>query len=249
MRPTPPRLVLAVPVAGLVALVAAIAGCGSGGANSDGSVFHDGGNPDGAKPPDPPALGAQLDRAGRPGVTTLLIGTFAAEPARTALKDAYSQASDAATWRTTMLQTNVSIELEIEKNLAVFDSLDIGMSDVPMAGCGNALRYSPPAMATSYLSAADLLADDQLYVDTLRPICSGYFALELEYGSFGDTIHTTCGGRTLTHDAIDVTYSVLAGGVNGLDLRSQNGPAPRLHDNAAVHGDVKESFPFLGPPH
>jgi hypothetical protein len=240
MRPTPLSSLL----------VAAIASCGSGAATIDGSIFHDGGNPDGAKAPDPPTLGAQLDRAGRPGVASLLIGTFASAPTRTALQDAYGQASDAAAWKTTMLQTNLSIELELEKNLAVFDSLDIGMVDVPpTAGCQNAFRYSTPPKATSYLSAADLFADDQLYVDTAKASCSGYLALEIEYGSFGDTIHMSCGGRTLTYDTVDMTYSVLAAGVNGLDLRAQNTPAPRLHDNAAVHGDVKTTFPFLGPPH
>ena len=230
----------------LLAAAIAIAGCGGNGSNSDGGVHHDGGPDDGGQPA-PPALGAQLDRMGRPGVATMLIGTFASEPTRTALRDAYAQASDPATWKSTMLQANLSIEREMETNLAVFDALDVGMSTVAMSGCGNALRYNAGAGPASYLAAADMFADDQIYVDTSKPLCSGYLALEIEYGSFSLTPHTTCGGRTPTHDAIDMMYSMLAAGVSGLDLTSD--PAPRIHDGAAVHGDVKDSFPFLGPPH
>src|SRR5689334_6572960 len=97
-------------------VLAAFAGCGGDGASN--SNHHDAAPPDTGDVP-PPALGAQLDRAGRPALRTLLIGTFATEPTRTTVKDAYRQASDPATWKTTMLRPNVTIEQELEANLAV----------------------------------------------------------------------------------------------------------------------------------
>ena len=231
-----------------VALVA-FAGCGGGASNP---IHHDAGTPDAAGFPPPPALGAQIDRVGRPAISSLLIGTFATEPTRTAVKDAYRQASDPATWKDTMLRPNVSIRQELEANLAVFDALDAGLPPVPSQppfGCRNAFRYTTPTGAASYQAAADLFADDELYVDTSRPTCNVFLALELDYGTGGGYTHTTCGGRMPTHDAIDMMYSVLAAGAYGVDQQSNGDLAPLIHDNAPVHSDVKDTFPFLGPPH
>jgi hypothetical protein len=195
-------------------------------------------------------LGAQIDRAGRPAISTLLIGAFAAEPTRTAVKDAYRQASDPATWKTTMLRPNVSIEREMETNLAAFDAVDTGMTSVVMAGCRNAFRYNPaPAGPTSYQDAADMFADDELHVDTSFPTCDVFLALELDYGSHGQYTHTTCGGRMPSHDAIDMMYSVLAAGTYGVMQQNDGTLTPLLHDGALVHSDLKDKFPFLEPPH
>jgi hypothetical protein len=231
----------------IVVAAAAAAGCGGSSASTDASPQHDGGPLDGAGIPDPPALGAQLDRAGRAGISTLLIGTFAADPARTALRAAYNLAPDPAAWRTAMLQTNLSIERELANNLAVFDALDAGMTSVMVPGCGNAIRYAGPPGPTSYKVAADLFADDQLYVDTAKTTCTQYLALEIEFASLGGTPHSTCGGRTPTHDVVDAMYSLLAAGIDGLDRL--NDLTPRITDNVAAHADVKSAFPFLGPPH
>jgi len=227
----------------LVVLALALGGCG----NHADSSHHDGGNADDAGVPPPPTLGAQIDRLGRPAISTLLVAALADPgPATTAQKDMYNQAADAAMWKTTMLRTNISIERELELNLAVFDAIDTGLS-VTQAGCGNAMRYSRPASPTSYQAAADLLADDQIYVDTSKATCTVYLALEIEQVSSGTLVHTTCGGRTLTHDVIDVSYSVLAAGTFGLD--PANDFSPRLHDGVGPHPDVKDTFPFLGAPH
>ena len=226
----------------LVVLAAALAGCHGSGAGSEVPV-HDGN--EGAGAPPPPALGAQIDRMGRPAITSSLIAVFAADgAAKTAQKDAYNQAPDPATWKTTMLPTNVTIERELEANLAVFDAIDNGLA---IPGCGNALSYVRPPSATSYQNAADLLADDQLYVDTSKTTCTVYLALEIEQASAGSSVHYACGGRMLKHDVIDVTYSVLAAGLAGLD--PANNFAPKLHDGVAPHPDVKDTFPFLGAPH
>lgn len=228
--------------------VAALAGCGN--AATDPSIHHDAGNLDAAGVPPPPMLGAQIGRIGRPAISTLLVGTFAAEPTRTTVKDAYRQASDPTTWKTAMLRANVSIEQEFETNLAVLDALDAGMTSVPMPGCRNALLYSGPPGSTSYQSVADLFADDQLYVDTSKSTCTQFLAFELEYGSGGNLMpHTTCGGRTPTHDVIDAMYSILAAGITGFNLMTSGDPIPLIQDNAPVHTYVKNTFPFLDPPH
>ena len=235
-------------VISLLALAVALAGCGKGKARPD-AAFQDSGTPD--APSSPPALGAQIDRLGRPAISTALIGVFAAPgAATTAQKDAYNQASDAATWKTTTLSTlptSSTVERELEVNLAVFDALDKGLA-IAKAGCGNAMMYAGPPNPTSYLAAADLLADDQIYVDTSKPTCTVYLALELEQASAGTFIHGTCGGRTLIDDVIDVSYSVLAAGTAGLD--QANGFSPKIGDGVGAHTDLlKDTFPFLGPPH
>jgi len=223
-----------------------LAGCGDKGTNT---VHDDGGDSDAMGFPPPPALGAQIDRLGRPAISTILVGLLATPPAaQTARKDAYNHASDAAMWNATMLEATLSVERELEANLAVFDALDRGMAlPKSVAGCGNALKYSGPPSLSSYKGGADILADDQLYVDTSKASCTIYLELELEAASGGSLIHDKCGGRTLTHDAIDVTYSVLAAGTDGLDQANDFGP--KLHDGVPAHGDVKDAFPFLGAPH
>lgn len=237
----------------LAAGVIALAGCGGGSADT---VHHDGGSFDGAPLPPPPALGAQLDRMGRPLIGTALIGVFAPAQDQAAMRDAYNRAPDPATWATMLISTSVTIEAEIETNLAVFDAFDIGDGMmIPNAACGNALGYlkplSPPGPMSSYRVAAGVFSDDELYVDTAKPSCPIYLALELELASQGQTTepHLTCGGRMPSHDVVDMTYSMLAAGRSGFDVPSKN-YAPAIHDGVAAHADVKQAvFPFLGPPH
>lgn len=231
-------------VTSLAVVSVTLAACGGGRALPDGATPDDSGNPDVAGMPPPPALGAQIDRAGRPAISPILIGVFSAPADQQAQKDAYNHAPDPATWTTTMLSSNLTIEAQLKTNLAVFDALD--SPTIPMA-CGNALAYAPPVNAVSYRGTADLFADDQLYVDTSMSTCSVYLALEIEQASFGAFPHRTCGGRTLTHEVIDVTYSVLASGVDGLDQAS--GFSPKIHGSLSAHPDVTTTFPFLGPPH
>jgi hypothetical protein len=231
----------------LAAVAIALGGCGG----PSEAVHHDGGNLDGAPLPPPPALGAQLDRMGRPLIGTALIGAFAPAQDQAAMRDAYNHAADPATWATTMISTSVTIEAEMEANLAVFDAFDIGLTNVTNPGCGNAVRYNSPPSSSSYRAAADLFADDELYVDTGFTSCPIYLALEMQYATTGagTKAHTTCGGRTPSHDAVDLTYSMLAAGRSGVDPSSSDG-APTIHDGVAAHADIKESaFPFLGPPH
>ncbi|HEU4728522.1 MAG TPA: hypothetical protein VFT22_11545 [Kofleriaceae bacterium] len=225
----------------LLMIVAVASGCGGGHARgTDGAVLpEDAAATDADAPgmPPPPELGPQIDRAGRPLITSLLIAPFAAPgPTTTAQKEAYNHAADPAAWKTTVLQNNVTVETELEVNLAAFDAIDATQA-APM-GCQNALDYVLPPTLLSYQLLADIFADDQLYVDTSKAICGGYLGLEIEYGTGLAVPHKTCGGRTLTDHVADLTYAVLASGAEKLDSFVTVGP----------HPDVSDSFPFLGPP-
>lgn len=209
--------------------------------------------------PPPPVIGAQIDRMGRPAINTALNAVLAPVAAdATAQKDAYNAASNPATWATTVLRETTTVQAEFQANLAVFDVLDQGMTNVPNAGCGNQLLFNGTAAgggapaATSYATLAGILADDRLYVDTSKKTCSRYLSLELDVATGGTVAHTDCGGRALSYDVIDFTYSVLVGGVHAFTtdmnrnpLITDGGGATRVIN----HSDSSDSsFPFLGPP-
>src|SRR5262245_43193581 len=196
-----------------------------------------GGDDGGGGFPNPPSLGGQIDRMGRPGINTVLNAVLEAGAAKEAKKDAYNEAADAAAWATTEVKAGVTIVQEFSKNLAIFDVLDKGDGVVPDPdGCGNGALYQAPASATSYAMLATVLADDELYVDTAKSDCTFYLSLEVEAATGGAVTHTACGGRTLTQDVIDVSYSLLGAGLNGFDAANQF--APRITDGAVAHADV-----------
>ncbi|MBC7978750.1 MAG: hypothetical protein H7138_27505 [Myxococcales bacterium] len=239
-----------------LAILALLAGCGGGNPNQMEPVdAAPGADADSdapppipidanEEPPPPPTLGVQLDRAGRPGVGTLLLGTLAAPSVQADIQATYEAAADPATWRTLVLPNGATVERELSNNLAVFDGLDKNRA-VTGAGCGNAMRYINLPGATSYQFSARLFADDQLLVDTQLSTCGIYFDLELFQGSSNTLFPTTCGGRTPIHDVFDMTYSVLAAGTFGVEI---NGRVPRLGDDVGPHADVTTTFPFLGAP-
>ncbi len=170
----------------------------------------------------PPTLGTQIDRFGRPAISTALISAFDPMAARRgAAKDAYNANSDPATW--------VAMYAEpMRGTLTVLDILD--------QNCGNQTAYAaamPAAMR--HLPLAQLLADDQMVLNAAAGnTCddSGYLAVEA--GVAGN-----CGGRTPNADVIDRSYSVLAAGaLTGVaDAIAQSGPT---HNTA--------TFPFLAAP-
>jgi len=199
--------------------------------------------------PAAPVLGEQLDRAGRPQIRTLLVGVLDEEAPRAAKQEAYDRASDPARWATAVLDPAAdpptTIESELARSLALLDALDAGHAEVPAAGCGNVAGTDTPPSPASYAALARLLADDQLYIDTDKTVCEHYLALEL--ATMLQVEPTSCGGRTLTHDAIDASYSLLFGGTAG--FTPPPALAPRLGDGATAHDDVSDTaFPFLGPP-
>ena len=140
----------------------------------------------------------QIDRMGRAGVNTALTDPFFREsvPAEQAkhdmVADAYNSQSDPTKWK-------FFFSDEIAGNLAILDSLD--------TVCGNQLLAGKTAVAGRYHALADVLADDQLYVNTKSGTCQQYLAVE---GNALGITNKDCGGRTPLEDTIDVTYSVLA---------------------------------------
>jgi hypothetical protein len=214
--------------------------------------------PPGDAPPVPPApaIGAQIDRMGRPVINTALVAlgnTSAADT--TTMKDNYNHASNPATWATTTLITGVTVVDEFKTNLALLDALDTGLVN---GGCKNQLLYNGVAAgggtpaADSYQTLAGILADDRLYVDTTKKVCGKYLNVELDVATGGTIAHTDCGGRAPTNDVGDASYSVLLGGLNGFStdgkltpLITDGGGATKV----TLHLDTTDlAFPFLGPP-
>jgi len=221
----------------------AVPGCGGGGGSStprDGAADHPGsggaaatdgpgaGGAGGSTTdggfPAAPALGAQIDRFGRPAVNTALTHAFDTDmTAKNAAKDAYNAALP-ATWPTFIP--------EIAKNLAIYDSLD--------TNCHNQLLHSATADgADRYTALATVLADDETFVDTSTGTCGQYLGVELKASGGAAASLVDCGGRTPLYDVIDVTYSALAiGATSGVD----DGVA--ADDKTASTTD----FPFLAAP-
>jgi Domain of unknown function (DUF4331) len=182
--------------------------------------------------PAPPTLGAQIDRMGRPGVNTALTDPFDIVTGKTedSVKDAYNAESDPTKWAT-------EFQAYINTSLAILDSLD---STATVEGCGNQLLYSATATGKAkYDPLASVLVDDRLYLNTKVPAggtlnCTQY--LGVEANAKGVT-NSDCGGRALTYDVIDTTYSVLAiGALTGVS------------DGIASDSTFSTTFPFLAPP-
>ncbi len=138
-----------------------------------------------APPPKMPAVGMQIDRAGRPEINALLNHPFTTDRDRAA--NAYDAEGDRANW-----VTNWSSEFS--SNLAILD----GMNGV----CGDQIQAD--VESPRYANLGKVLADDRLYLDSRVGTCTKFFAVET-----GDA--TDCGGRTPTSDAVDALFSIFAG--------------------------------------
>lgn len=186
----------------------------------DGSTTGDGAT---SGNPPPPALGAQIDRFGRPAVNTALNASFEADAGTAgAAKDAYNANANAGGWV-------AAFKPEIAKNLAILDSLD--------TVCGNQILADTDAGADRYGTLATVLADDRQWLNTASTTCTTYLAVELN--ATGKIPNTDCGGRRPPYDVIDVTYSALAIGA----------PAGVTDGIAAVPAKVDgATFPYLAAP-
>lgn len=172
-------------------------------------------------PPTPPTLGAQIDRMGRPAINTAVSDPFDGDATSHGMKqDAYNAATPA---------TGSTFEAQFETSLAILDSLD--------TMCGNQFAADTTKTDSSrYKTLADVLADDQLYVDTSSGDCKVY--LGVEANATGFLANADCGGRTLTEDVVDESYSVLATGMT-------TGVTDGVDADDKVTTDT---FPFLAPP-
>jgi hypothetical protein len=202
-----------------IAIAAVCAACGG-----DDEVLPDGRTQTTIDAPagDPPmpALGTQLDRAGRPAISTALIATFEADDTAGPKKDAYNADGDPAGWS--------DHAAEIQEQLAIYDGLD--------RTCGNQLGADLDPN-DRYAALAGLLADDQLYVNTASGTCTTYLAVEAD--ALGILATDDCGGRLMAYDVIDTSYSVLAVG-------AFTGVGDGIDADDATHDPA--TFPFLAAP-
>jgi hypothetical protein len=169
-----------------------------------------------------PKLGAQVDRMARPAINTAANQTFNTNPEQADQgKDGWNANADPSTW-------NQYIE-EIQTNLAILDSLD--------TVCGNQLLADAAKMDPSrYATLATVLSDDRLYVNIDGATCTTYLAVE---ANAVGVMNNDCGGRRLSYDVIDVSYTILASGM----LDASIGDTIPISD--AAKG---ENFPHLNPP-
>ncbi len=192
-----------------------------------GPVGTDGGPVTDSGPPGPPALGAQIDRFGRPAVNTALNHTFDTDAtAKGAAKDAYNADKGVPSWGKTYAP-------EIAANLAILDSLST--ASVAGDGCGSQLGYGGGAGGYSTLSGA--LADDRMYLNTAGTTCTGF--LGVEANALGILPNTDCGGRRPNDDVIDAEYSLLATSL----------PSGVTDGVAAPSSPAGTEFPYLSDPH
>lgn len=193
-----------------LSLLFGVAGCGDDG----------GGGPLG--PDAQPALGAQIDRAGRPAISTALVATFASTlQDRNEARDRYNQAAP-ATW--------TSFEPEVTTSLGILDALNGVCGDQLLAEDTGADRYD---------ALAGVLLDDRLYVNSASGSCGVYLGLEGEAVGALTAGMGGCGGRTPNDDVVERSFSVLAAGtLTGID--------------DLVTGDERDHsadvFPFLAGP-
>ena len=179
--------------------------------------------------PPPPSVGAvQIDRMGRAGVNTALTNPFYRESVASEdsqhklIVDDFNAASDPSQWVARFSSL-------IASNLAILDSLD--------RVCGNQVLAGPAPVPGRYKALADILADDQLYVNTASGTCNQYLAVEAN--AIG-IVNTDCGGRTPLENTIDITYAVVAvGALTGVT----NGITSDADGTASL-----TAFPFLDRP-
>jgi hypothetical protein len=196
--------------------VGGAAGAGVGGAAGAGVGGAAGGSSG------PPALGAQIDRLGRPAINTAITDPFDGSATQHGMKqDTYNAATPSTAAAT--------FEAAFEANLAILDSLD--------GTCGNQFAADKTKTdATRYKPLADVLLDDQLYIDTSSGTCAVYLGVEAAATKI--IPNTDCGGRTPTEDVVDVSYSVLAIGMTS-----------GVTDGVASDSTLSDTvFPFLAAP-
>lgn len=189
---------------------------------SSGTTATSGGTGGSAPQPNPPKLGTQIDRFGRPAINTALNHTFDVEPAKGMGKDAYNKEADPSKWA-------ALAGAEFSKNLAIFDGLD--------TICGNQLLAGPTATAGRYATLAGALSNDRVYVNLAAATCTTYLAVEAD--ATGLNPNMDCGGRKLDYDVIDASYSALA-----------KGAFTGVGDGITADADTKgTAFPYLTAPH
>lgn len=166
--------------------------------------------------PAKPVLGDQIDRVGRPGITTALLGAFGTNSSTGGmLRDGYNTDANTAGWTS-------SYKSGLMNALAVWDGLD--------TQCGNQLLAVMPGTVITYNNLGGVLADDKLYVNAAGAACTTFLAVELNASG---QANMDCGGRTLDEDTTDALYSLLITGTmasvdDGISVPASSGVFPYL---------------------
>lgn len=165
----------------------------------------------------------RLDRMGRPLTANALLATLGSDELRTTLKERYNVAAPGS---------GAQFVSEIETGLSFYDGFD--------GQCGNQwLAELGAEPALRYRELARLLADDRVWVNGAATACTQFLAVELAHLNAEPALLKDCGGRTPTHDAVDVYRSLL---VNGAVAGVSDGVD---HDGLAHSTTI---FPFLAAP-
>lgn len=212
----------------LLVSAAAASGCGDSDSSSDLGTADNGSADQGTATArgreNPPSLGAQIDRIGRPAISTATVGTFMPNGTpRDDLKDDYNANDDPSTW-------DAMYAAGIADMIAIYDGAD--------TMCGNQLGYdATDGIAGAYDFLAGVLADDRLVIDSSTGTCTEYLGYEAEVLAVVE--EGGCGGRTPNYDVIDRSYSVLI-----------NGSLGDLGDAIAADSETHSitTFPFLAAP-
>jgi len=167
------------------------------------------------------ALG-QVDRAGRPLVSLLLVPP--------SLKDDYNAQGSFEAPLPTVLRD------ALESRLESMDTLVLG------DGGPDPVDWPVDAGVQPLLS---VFANDSLLLDPSRPstgdagFLASYLDLERELNLGGDAGHTTCGGRTPNDDVADTMLTLLVTGTRGVPVtQGVTGPTK----------PASTAFPYLAPP-
>jgi hypothetical protein len=170
-----------------------------------------------------PALGAAIERVGRPLTGNALLGPFDPDDVSDRRKETYNRAAPAE-WS--------QFVADIERTLALYDGFD--------GTCGDQWLASRDARpATRYRVLAQLLADDRLWINSKSVVCKQFLAVERAQLAGSGSPSADCGGRTPEVDASDVLRSLWVGGTT-------TGVDDGVDRDDRVHSNTE--FPFLAAP-
>lgn len=162
---------------------------------------------------------ARFERIGRPEAKNILLSTSCDDAVNSSvdLRDLYN-IEDA--FALTPVAADV-YRTRFDANLVLLDALDDD----------TAWSFKPG----EHHPLTETILNDHLVLDTTKPFCeNGY--LDIERAALTRIPHTTCGGRWLNEDVIDVLYSITVGGWDGPHITDGV-------DQASV--PASRAFPYL----
>jgi hypothetical protein len=164
----------------------------------------------------------RIERVGRPEVKNLILGPMQFDPVNRDLeiRDLYNM-EDAF-----HIQHGYegAYRARLDANLAFWDSLD-GKTDWPVDQDRHPLT--------------ELVLADYLVVDVTKPYQEKGSFLEIELAAGDGRTHSTCGGRSINDDVMDVFFTTL--------INARNGPVIRDGVDTSSR-PASQEFPYLSRP-